>query len=130
MRDLPVHPPRPTAAEWEILNLLWQQAPHHPEGLTVRTVHQAIGGSTAYTNTLKLMQIMAEKGLLLRQESGRAHFYQPAYQRQQLQKSALSEFVDRVFNGSTAELVLGALSNQRATKAELDEIRKLLAKQK
>lgn len=114
---------RPTDAELAILQVLWTQGP-----TTVRQVHDALSGvrETGYTTTLKLMQIMAEKGLLQRDESQRAHVYRPAIVREDAQSSLLRSLMDRLFDGSSAQLVLRALAEKPATAEERRAIRKLI----
>lgn len=115
-------PPRPTEAETEILSVLWVRGPS-----TVRQVHEALSQrGTGYTTVLKLMQIMAHKGLLLRDESRRSHVYRPAVERTVMQRRWVDELLDRAFGGSTSALVLRALSSKRASPGELAEIRALL----
>lgn len=116
-------PVTPTPAEIEILEVLWARGPS-----TVREVHEALGArrKTGYTTILKLMQIMAQKQLLTRDESRRSHVYAPAIARERVQGSLLGELIDRAFSGSTGELVMRALSSRRASAEELDEIRELL----
>ncbi|MHC5002598.1 MAG: BlaI/MecI/CopY family transcriptional regulator [Planctomycetota bacterium] len=114
---------RPTAAELAILNVLWDAGPS-----TVRQVHDALPASIrrGYTTTLKLMQIMAEKELVYRDESGRSHVYSARTSRRATQSHLVGDLVDRAFGGSSAKLVLRALSEQSATPDELAEIRSLL----
>ncbi len=114
--------PPPTESELAILQVLWSRGPS-----TVRDVHEAMSHNrtTGYTTTLKLMQIMAEKGLVTRDESSRTHIYEavnPDLTRQQLVRNLL----DRAFGGSAKALVMQALSNNAASAAELADIRKLL----
>ena len=111
---------RPTPAEWEILNALWQLGPS-----TVRGVHEAIGAS-GYTTTLKLMQVMFDKGLVKRDESARAHLYTPKLKQESMQTDAASDLLDRVFGGSAIALMQRALSRRRPNKAELDELRAMI----
>jgi len=116
--------PKPTPAETEILNVLWDLGAG-----TVRQVHETLHGPSAagYTTTLKLMQIMAEKRLVRRQEGdGRAHIYTPALQRERAQRQMVRDLVDRVFGGSATQLVLQALEERPASRQELEEIRQLL----
>ena len=115
--------PRPTAAELAILGVLWQRGPS-----TVRDVHQALntGKKTGYTTVLKLMQIMAEKGLVRRDESAHAHVYEARVPQEQTQRGLLSDLLDRAFEGSMSKLVIQALSARRATAEELSEIKKIL----
>ncbi len=115
--------PRPTDAELEILRVLWERGP-----VTVRQVHEALAGTreTGYTTTLKLMQIMADKGLVTRDESSRTHVYMARVPQEQTQRQLLNHLVDRAFGGSAAALVLRALSTGRTSAEELEEIRKLI----
>ena len=121
MHDNP--PPRPTDAELEILTVLWSRGPS-----TVRDVHEITAKSrpTQYTTVLKLMQIMADKGLLRRDEERRAHVYEAACPPEWTQKQLAGDLLQRAFNGSAARLLQGALSARKASKAELAELRKLL----
>ena len=114
----------PTPAEMEILEVLWSEGPS-----TVRHVHGRLEGrrGTGYTTILKLMQIMAGKRLLTRDESSRSHVYAPAIGQGDVQGSMLSTLVDRAFSGSTSALVMRALQSRRASAEELAEIRELLA---
>ena len=116
-------PPRPTDAELAILQVLWQHGPS-----TVRQVHERLSGTreTGYTTTLKLMQIMAEKGLVTRDESARTHVYRARRSRDETQRQLVSDLLDRAFGGSAAALVMQALSAQPASAEELREIRRLL----
>ncbi|OFW11123.1 MAG: transcriptional regulator [Acidobacteria bacterium RIFCSPLOWO2_02_FULL_67_36] len=116
--------PRPTDAELAILRVLWDRGPS-----TVRHVHEALAGSreTGYTTTLKLMQIMAEKGLVTRDESSRTHVYDARVSRDVTQRQLVSDLLDRAFGGSAAALVLQALSAQPASSRELAEIQRLIA---
>ena len=112
-----------TGSELEILQVLW-----HLGSGTVRDVHESLvkRKPTGYTTTLKLMQIMAEKGLLRRDERQRAHVYRPAIVREDAQRSLLRSLMDRLFDGSGAQLALSALAEQPATAEELGAIRKLI----
>jgi BlaI family transcriptional regulator, penicillinase repressor len=113
----------PTDAELAILNVLWRRGPS-----TVRDVHEELSPTqgTGYTTVLKLMQLMAQKGLVLRDESNRSHVYRAASPEAQTQKRLIGDLVDKAFAGSAAQLVLRALSVQRASRAELDAIRAVL----
>jgi predicted transcriptional regulator len=115
--------PRPTDAELAILSVLWERGP-----ATVRDVHDALSDSqgTGYTTVLKLLQIMTEKGLVVRDESQRAHIYESRYSEQKTQRQLLSDLLDRAFGGSQAKLVVQALSARKTTAGELTEIRELL----
>lgn len=116
-------PPRPTAAELAILHVLWARGPS-----TVREVHQALAPEreTGQTTTLKLMQIMAEKGLVRRDESARTHVYAARLSRERTQRQLVSDLVNRAFGGSAAALVMQALSAQAPSAEELREIRRLI----
>lgn len=111
----------PSDAEFGILTFLWQNGPS-----TVREVHEALAKSTGYTSTLKQMQVMHEKGLLLRIEDQRSHVYEPAISKDEAQARFAGELMHRVFEGSARSLVLGALTAQRASERELEEIREIL----
>jgi predicted transcriptional regulator len=115
--------PRPTDAELAILRVLWDAGP-----ATVRQVHEAMAGDrdTGYTTTLKLMQIMAEKGLVTRDESSRTHVYASRVSRDRTQRQLVNDLIDRAFGGSAAALVLQALSAQPTSEEELGEIRRLI----
>ena len=121
MTDKPI--PRPTDAELHILRVLWSRGPS-----TVREVHDALSASqaTVYTTILKLMQIMTEKGLVVRDESQRAHVYEARHSEQRMQRHIVADLVERAFGGSPAKLVMQALSGRKASAAELTEIRELL----
>ena len=118
-----VHRPRPTDAELAILRVLWEQGP-----ATVRQVHDALAGTreTGYTTTLKLMQIMADKGLVTRDESARTHVYAAAATQEITQKQLVKDLMDRAFGGSAKALVLRALAAEGTSPDELREIRKLI----
>jgi BlaI family transcriptional regulator, penicillinase repressor len=111
----------PTEAELEILNILWAQGPS-----TVRDVHTLIAKDTGYTTVLKQMQVMVEKGLLERSERFRSHVYEPCIAKQQTQQRLARNLLHRAFDGSAKNLVLGALSSQKVSPAELAEIREML----
>ena len=115
--------PRPTDAELAILRVLWDHGPS-----TVRQVHEALAEAreTGYTTTLKLMQIMAEKGIVTRDESERTHVYAARVSQGSTQRQLVSDLVDRAFGGSAAALVLQALSAHPASADELKEIQKLI----
>ncbi len=117
------HPPRPTDAELEILTVLWSRGP-----ATVRDVHEIIAARrpTQYTTVLKQMQVMAEKGLVSRNEDQRAHVYQAARPREWTQRQLAGDMLQRAFNGSAKSLMIGALSSRKASKVELAELRALL----
>ena len=116
-------PPRPTDSELSILRVLWARGPS-----TVRDVHEELNRNapTGYTTVLKLLQIMTEKGLVVRDEANRAHIYESRYGEQKTQRQLLSDLADRAFGGSAAKLVMQALSGRKATTEELGAIRELL----
>jgi BlaI family penicillinase repressor len=115
--------PRPTDAELEILTVLWSIGP-----ATVRAVYEVINKRrpAQYSTVLKFMQIMAEKGLVRRDERERAHVYEAARSRERTQRQLAGDLLERAFSGSAKALLIGALSARKATKAELAEMRKLL----
>src|SRR5256885_16748862 len=113
---------KPTDAELAILRVLWSRGPS-----TVRQVAEAMDREAGYTTLLKLLQIMTEKRLVVRDESARTHIYQAAYTQQQTERQLVTDLLDRVFDGSAAQLVLRALASNKASPEELDEIKKLIA---
>ena len=113
--------PTPTEAELEILQVLWRRGPQ-----SVQKVWEEFGGTGAYTTTLKLLQIMHEKGLVRRDESQMTHIYEAAIAERDNQKQMVEGLIDRVFGGSVSELVLRALSSKAASPKELAAIRSLL----
>jgi predicted transcriptional regulator len=118
----PAPAPRPTEAEMAILSVLWEKGPS-----TVRDVHEALAErNTGYTTVLKLMQIMAEKGLCARDESQKSHVYRPLLDAGRTRRRLVADFIDRVFAGSAAQLVESALGSKPASKEELDALRRLL----
>ena len=116
-------PPPPTNAELEILKALWTQGPQ-----TVRDVHEKIRQRrpVGYTTVLKLMQIMAEKGLVVRDETSRSHVYRAAADESAVTRHLVRELVDRAFEGSAARLVMQVLADKPASATEIREIRDLL----
>jgi BlaI family transcriptional regulator, penicillinase repressor len=117
------HPPRPTDSELEILTALWSIGP-----ATVRQVYELISQRrrAQYSTILKFMQIMADKGLLLRDEQNRAHVYEAARPREWTQQQLAGHLLERAFSGSAKALLIGALSAKKATKSELADLHKLL----
>jgi BlaI family transcriptional regulator, penicillinase repressor len=113
--------PLPTDAEIDILAVLWRLGPS-----TVREVHEDLGKASGYTTTLKQMQLMTEKGLLIRSERFRSHVYESAVPKDQTQTQIAADLLKRAFDGSAASLVMGALSAQPASNEELADIRKML----
>ena len=116
-------PPRPTPAELEILRVLWQHGPR-----TVREVQEQLEQErpTGYTTVLKLLQIMAEKELVDRDESARAHVYAARAPEAQTQRQLVRDLLDRAFGGSAAKLVLHALADKQASPEEISRIRRVL----
>lgn len=114
---------KPTDAELAILRVLWTLGPS-----TVRQVADALDREAGYTTILKLLQIMTEKGLVVRDESARTHVYQATFSEDQTQRQLIVDLLDRAFDGSAAKLVMQALASQKTSAAELEEIRKLLNK--
>ncbi len=115
--------PKPTEAELAILNVLWDQG-----ATTVRVVHEQLKGEckTGYTTTLKLLQIMHEKGLVWRDECARSHIYQPRMGREETQRLLVADLLLRAFGGSVCSLVVQALAVKKASQKELAEMAKLL----
>jgi BlaI family penicillinase repressor len=113
--------PLPTDAELDILAALWRLGP-----ATVREVHESLNKDSGYTTTLKQMQVMIEKGLVIRSERFRSHVYEAGIPKEQTQKQILGDLLTRAFEGSASGLVLGALSATPASKEELDEIRRMI----
>ena len=120
---MPPSLPKPTGAELEILTVLWSRGPS-----TVRDIHEITSrrNPTQYTTVLKILQVMAEKGLVRRNEKERAHVYAAACSRESTQKRLARDLLRRAFSGSAARMMQGALSARRVSKEELAEIRKLL----
>lgn len=116
---------KPTESELEILNVLWQQG-----SATVREVHEklALKKEVGYTTTLKLMQIMLDKGLVSREVSGKTHVYTAEVDKEKTQGQIMQRMIETMFNGSAMQMVMQALGNHKATKAELDMIRDYLDK--
>jgi len=115
---------RPTDGELEILRVLWREGP-----CTVRDVHGILSETkpgTGYTTVLKLMQIMADKDLVTRDEKNKAHVYSPRIREDQTQKQLVGDLLDRVFGGSAARMVMQALASKKANPEELAEIRHML----
>jgi len=116
-------PQKPTAAELQILQVLWDRGPS-----TVREVHEALQEEKAlgYTTVLKLMQIMTTKGLVRRNEDQRAHVYEAQQPAEKTKRQLAADVLERVFDGSARELMLHALAAQRSTRQEIEELRNLL----
>lgn len=116
---------KPTEKELEILRIVWNK-----DAVSVKDVHEMLGGDAenGYTTILKLMQIMHEKGLLVRQKSGKLHLYKAAVSQKNTQQQMVTKIIDTVFQGSASQLVLSALGNSKSSKAELKAIRDYLDK--
>ena len=116
-------PPKPTESELEILQVLWQHGPS-----TVRFVndHLSQRREIGYTTTLKLLQLMLDKGLVQRDEATKTHVYQAAVRQEETQGLLLDRFVEATFGGSALKLVMQALGNRSTSREELDQIRTLL----
>jgi BlaI family transcriptional regulator, penicillinase repressor len=114
---------KPTESELEILQVLWEK-----DQASVREVHEDLLRlkDVGYTTTLKLMQIMFEKGLVKRDDSFKTHIYQASVSKEKTQKHLVGKMINTLFGGSPAELVLQALGNHKASPAELEEIQRLL----
>jgi len=114
---------RPTERELTILRILWDNGPS-----TVRQVNEIMSkeSNTGYTTTLKLMQIMTEKGLLLRDDSQFKHVYKPAVTEEKAQKQLVGDLLDKAFSGSAEKLVMRALSAKKVSPKELDKIKKMI----
>src|SRR3954462_13296487 len=112
---------KPTDAELGILYTLWSRGPS-----TVRQIAEAMGREAGYTTILKLLQIMTEKGLVVRDEGARTHVYEAAYTQDDTQKQLVTDLLERAFDGSATKLVLQALAASKSSPQELAEIKKLL----
>lgn len=113
----------PTAAELEILNILWKKEP-----LTVKEIHKELTQKkdVGYTTALKIMQNMTAKGLLERTLNGKSHLYSTAIKKEETQRSLLDKFIDTAFSGSSSNLMMQLLGNKKTSKTELEEIKKLI----
>ena len=114
---------KPTESELEILQILWKKV-----NASVREVHEELLATkeAGYTTTLKLMQIMHEKGLVKRDDSMRTHVYQAAVNKERTQKHLLGKMIDSLFGGSPTQLVIQALGEHKASPEELEKIQALL----
>jgi BlaI family penicillinase repressor len=118
-----MQPPKPTAAELEILHVLWEQGPS-----TVRDVCDVMSRSkpTGYTTVLKLLQIMTTKGMVVRDENERAHVYDAIQPAESTKRQLVSDLVQRAFSGSASQLMMHALAGKKTSPQEIDEIRRLM----
>jgi predicted transcriptional regulator len=114
--------PLPTDAELAILRVLWAHGPS-----TVRDVQEQLDTDQGYTTVLKHLQLMLDKDLVTRDESGRAHVYAPAVAEADTQRRLVDDLLDRAFGGSAQQLVMRALSTEDVSRDELNQIRDLLA---
>jgi len=114
---------KPTDAELEILHVLWREGPS-----TVRTVNEQLATrrGVGYTTTLKIMQIMYDKGMLAREQKGRGHVYRALYEETETQTLLVDRFMDTAFGGSAAKLVMRALGSKGTSREEIDEIKRYL----
>jgi len=114
---------KPTSSELEILHILWERGPS-----TVRDVHEALQEKRpiGYTSVLKLMQIMTAKGTVRRNEEQRAHVYEAVQPEEKTKRDLALDMLQRVFDGSASELMMHALAGRKASKEEIDEMRRLL----
>ena len=117
------HPAKPTAAELQILRVLWQRGPS-----TVREVHDTLKQEKdlGYTTVLKIMQIMTAKRLVRRNEQQRAHVYEAVQPAERTKRQLAADMLQRVFDGSARDLMMHALATRRSSKNEIEELRKLL----
>ena len=118
------HPPqKPTASELEILRVLWTRGPS-----TVREVHDSLKETRAmgYTSVLKFLQIMTVKGTVRRNETQRAHVYEACLPAEQTKRQLAGDMLQRVFEGSASQLMMHALAGRKASRDEIDELRRLL----
>ena len=115
--------PQPTEVELQILRILWELGPS-----PVREVHKRLeeAKGTNYSTTVKMLSVMLEKGLVLRDEEAQPLVYRAALSRDRAGQRMVNDLIDKIYNGSAASLVLQALASRKATAAELDEVRKLL----
>lgn len=114
----------PTAAELEILNILWEAEP-----LTVKEIHEKLSETkdVGYTTALKIMQNMTGKGLLRREPNGKSHLYFSVYKKEETQGKLLDRFLDSTFSGSASSLVMQLLGNKKTNQKELDEIKRIIS---
>ncbi len=116
---------KPTESELEILSILWEK-----ENATVREVHDIVQKTkdVGYTTTLKLMQIMNEKGLVTRNVTSKTHIYSPTLKREKAQEQFVGKIIQTLFSGSTSQLVLQALGKHKPTDSDLAEIKSMIQK--
>ena len=114
---------QPTNSELEILTILWEDGPS-----TVRIINNRLNEvrKVGYTTTLKIMQIMHDKKLVIREQEGKSHKYTAAIEENAIQNRLIDKILDSAFGGSASRLVMQTLGNHKASQSELDEIRKLI----
>jgi len=117
--------PKPTESELSVLHLLWAHGPSSVRFVNDK-LNEAKAGEIGYTTTLKIMQIMADKNLVLRNTESRTHIYAANVDEKDTQNVLLKKFVDATFKGSAMQLVMQALGNHQATEEELEEIKALI----
>jgi BlaI family penicillinase repressor len=119
----PLQTPKPTESELEILQILWQKGQ-----ATVREVHEELSATkeAGYTTTLKLMQIMNEKGIVKRDDSSKTHVYQALLNKEKTQQHIVGKMMNTLFDGSASQLVMRALGSSTPSKTEIDEIQRIL----
>lgn len=118
-----MQPPKPTASELEILQILWAHGPS-----TVRDICEIMSQSkpTGYTTVLKLLQIMTAKGMVIRNEEERAHVYQAIQPAENTKRQLVNDLLQRAFSGSASQLMMHALAGKKTSPQEIEEIRRLL----
>ncbi|MBN1181446.1 MAG: BlaI/MecI/CopY family transcriptional regulator [Bacteroidales bacterium] len=116
---------KPTAAELEVLKVLWSKGP-----TTVKEVNEVLNEKrdVGYTTTLKIMQLMHEKGMLSREENGRSHIYTPEIDEKQAQDALVNNLLTTAFEGSAMKLVMQALGNTKTSKEDLEQIKNFINK--
>lgn len=116
---------KPTGKELEILQVIWEKV-----ACSVKEIHEAMGGNqrNGYTTILKILQIMFEKGLVIRKKSGKQHIYEAAISKENTKQQLVDKMIETVFEGSASQLVMSALGNTKSSKAELKAIRNYLDK--
>ena len=122
-RNMQIRTTKPTESELDILRFLW-----HKQQASVREVHEELSSTkdVGYTTTLKLMQIMFEKGLVLRDDKSKVHIYKANVSQESTQQQFLPKFINTLFGGSSTQLVMQALGNHKPSPEEIDEIQQLL----
>lgn len=125
-KDMQTKEAVPTRSEMDVLQILWQHGPS-----TVRFVHDTLNEqkeAVQYTSTLKLMQVMAEKGMLTRDESNMKHIYSAALEEKKTKGTILTKFVDSMYEGSVSNLMVALMGNDKTSKKELEVLKEMLKK--